>query len=417
MSCARCPSSACWHLAVFAGGCTLDAAEAVCAGGGIETDEAVGLFALRFASRSFVVADDTASGDLRYRLLETIRRYGEERQVAEQGETEMLRAANAEYYCQLAAVCTAEMQGPGQIEAGRRFAAEHENLLGALSHAIDTGDVDLALRLSTTPPRPTSCRSAIPYDRQVPRSWSWPGLPSIRCTRTGWWRRAPTLPSGEILTRPRRSASRRSPPQTARNGPRPFVEASVYGIRGQVAVVRRGVARGRHPPEAAAEVNRAAGRPALLAQNLSGVATAYTMAGDPQAAVPLATESLSIAHSVGIPTMITLSLSARGGVADRDPRQAELLLGESLQLRAALDYEEVHSVTQSALSAARMRRWPLILELASQSIRLLHWNADRPQARRAYSTSPPESSQPLTPRRRCTARSSPSSRQLDDSCS
>src|SRR6476469_8204805 len=54
------------RLTVFAGGCTLDAVEAVCVGDEIDSDEVFGLLA-NLVGRSLVVADDTETGDLRYR--------------------------------------------------------------------------------------------------------------------------------------------------------------------------------------------------------------------------------------------------------------------------------------------------------------------------------------------------------------
>ena len=78
--------------------------------------------------------------------METIREYGEER-LAEHDETDALRTRHADYYCEFVRVLGEVLLGPGQIEAGRRLAAEHENLLAAMNHAIDIGDIDLALRL------------------------------------------------------------------------------------------------------------------------------------------------------------------------------------------------------------------------------------------------------------------------------
>ncbi len=100
--------------------------------------------------KSLVVAQRDGP-ETRYRLLETIREYGEER-LAETGETEVLRAQHAEYFCQLALDLFEELYGPHQIEASRRLAAEHENLLAAMNHAIDTDNVDLALRLVSNAP-------------------------------------------------------------------------------------------------------------------------------------------------------------------------------------------------------------------------------------------------------------------------
>jgi predicted ATPase len=64
-------------MSVFAGGCTLDSAEAVCAGEPVDADDVLDLLA-GLVARSLVVAGHDGPVT-RYRLLETIRQYGEER--------------------------------------------------------------------------------------------------------------------------------------------------------------------------------------------------------------------------------------------------------------------------------------------------------------------------------------------------
>ena len=83
------------RLAVFAGGCTLEAAETVCGGDSIDPDTVFELLA-RLVARSLVVAEEHGF-ESRYRLLETIRQYGEER-LEEAGDTDRWRARHADYY-------------------------------------------------------------------------------------------------------------------------------------------------------------------------------------------------------------------------------------------------------------------------------------------------------------------------------
>ena len=132
------------RVTVFSGGWTLDAAEAVCPGGPVEAGEVFELTE-RLVARSLVVAEDRGF-QTRYRLLETIREYGEER-LAEHDETEAYRSRHANFYCEFAEHVSAELVGPHQIEAGRRLGAEHENLLAAINIAIDADDADVGLRL------------------------------------------------------------------------------------------------------------------------------------------------------------------------------------------------------------------------------------------------------------------------------
>ena len=132
------------RLAVFAGGCTLEAAETVCTGDPITGGDVLELFA-GLVARSLVVADDT-SPETRYRLLETIRQYGEER-LAETGDTAALRARHARYYAEFATEVNRHIFGPGQLEWGARLALELDNLHAAMTYALDTQDVDLAFTL------------------------------------------------------------------------------------------------------------------------------------------------------------------------------------------------------------------------------------------------------------------------------
>ena len=87
-------------LSVFVGGWTLEAAEAVGAGDGIEEEEVLDLLS-RLVDKSLVVAEASSEGALRYRMLEPVRQYGLER-LEESGEAEQVRERHARYYLALA---------------------------------------------------------------------------------------------------------------------------------------------------------------------------------------------------------------------------------------------------------------------------------------------------------------------------
>ncbi len=76
------------RLSVFAGGLTLEAAEAVCVGESVEAADILDLLT-QLADKSLVVVD-TQGGEARYRLLETVRQYGLDR-LLEAGETAVVR--------------------------------------------------------------------------------------------------------------------------------------------------------------------------------------------------------------------------------------------------------------------------------------------------------------------------------------
>ena len=76
------------RLAAFAGGFDLDAAQAVGASSDVETYQLVDQLSL-LVDKSLVVADDTGDG-MRYRLLETVRQYAQEK-LGESGEADEVR--------------------------------------------------------------------------------------------------------------------------------------------------------------------------------------------------------------------------------------------------------------------------------------------------------------------------------------
>jgi hypothetical protein len=132
--------------------------------------------------------------------------------------------------------------------------------------------------------------------------------------------------------------------------------------------------------EQIAEIGRATGRLGAVAGGLVSAATWYTMVGDPDAALPLATEGLAAARRLGNPSVIGLSLAVlAGALADRDADRAAALLHEGIERWASLDYENGPQITNAVLISARIGEWPTALELAPRAIRHLHWGGDRPQ--------------------------------------
>ncbi|MFF6874538.1 MULTISPECIES: BTAD domain-containing putative transcriptional regulator [unclassified Streptomyces] len=131
------------RLSVFAGGCDLPAAEAVC---GPAALEALG----SLVDRSLVVAappGSSADGEMRYRLLETVAEYAAER-LDESGRRSEAERAHLTYFRELARVTDPLLRGPGQLEAIQRLEREYENLRTALRHAVVLRDEQEALCLA-----------------------------------------------------------------------------------------------------------------------------------------------------------------------------------------------------------------------------------------------------------------------------
>jgi len=117
------------RLSVFAGGWTLEAAEAVCAGGGVESTTILDLLT-SLVDKSLVLAE-TQRGQARYRLLETVRQYARE-WLREAGEEAEVRTRHRTWYLGLAERAEARMHGPEQLMWLDRLEVEHDNLRTAL---------------------------------------------------------------------------------------------------------------------------------------------------------------------------------------------------------------------------------------------------------------------------------------------
>jgi predicted ATPase/class 3 adenylate cyclase len=131
------------RLAVFAGGWTLEAAEAVGASGKVAEQDVLEL--LTGLVEKSLVAMDAEGG--RYRLLETVRQYAHERS-SEAGEHDAARARQLAFYLALTEQARLELHGPEQVTWLKRLDLERENVLAAHAWCDCAPDgAELGLRL------------------------------------------------------------------------------------------------------------------------------------------------------------------------------------------------------------------------------------------------------------------------------
>jgi predicted ATPase/DNA-binding CsgD family transcriptional regulator len=128
------------RLSVFAGGSTLEAAEKVCSGEGVETAEVLEVLD-RLVDKSLVMVGER-DRSARYRMLEMVRQYGREK-LEESGEAERIRKRHARHYLDLAE--ETELASGGMES---RLELEHDNLRTALSWSLGAGHTVLALKLA-----------------------------------------------------------------------------------------------------------------------------------------------------------------------------------------------------------------------------------------------------------------------------
>jgi predicted ATPase/class 3 adenylate cyclase len=133
------------RLAIFSGGCTLDAAEAICNPDGelrIDTVDAVaGLVDQSLVRRT------AQAGETRFGMLETIREYGRE-QLEADGSILQVGRQHLTYFRELAQSGEEHFLGPDQVRWLDRFEREKDNVRAALRRAVETGLTDEALLLA-----------------------------------------------------------------------------------------------------------------------------------------------------------------------------------------------------------------------------------------------------------------------------
>ena len=134
------------RLSVFAGGCTLDALEAIYTALGDASGQILdGVASL--IDNSLLHQTEQEGEELRLVMLETIREYGLEA-LATTGEMEVTLQAHAIYYLQLAEQGGPNLIGVEQQRWCNRLEREHANLQAALYWSIERKEAELTLRLS-----------------------------------------------------------------------------------------------------------------------------------------------------------------------------------------------------------------------------------------------------------------------------
>ncbi|MBA2450883.1 MAG: adenylate/guanylate cyclase domain-containing protein, partial [Chloroflexi bacterium] len=150
------------RLSVFAGGFTLEAAEAVCDGDGSQRGERsvddaphaplssllspLDLIA-SLVDKSLVRQQELEGGEPRFSMLGTIREFALER-LEESGEVAAMRDRHAQHYLELAGEAKVKIRGPAQASWLRRLGEEHDNLQAALSRFRDRGEAEATQRMA-----------------------------------------------------------------------------------------------------------------------------------------------------------------------------------------------------------------------------------------------------------------------------
>jgi hypothetical protein len=323
-------------------------------------------------ARSLVVAGEHGP-QTRYRLLETIRQYGEER-LTEASEAERWRARHAGYYADFLAGVRDHAHDPDQdVFWAVRVSAEQDNLLAAWSWAISTSNVDTAFQMLAGF-APGEIRSTyllvLPREAalELPGATGHPGYPLALAVSAVFASHRADVTAAEQLCR------RAAEANALRDTPDWRVEEIICVARGNIATTRGAVADAGRLAEQAARIARNGGDLADASVELTIAAADHVLAGDAPAAIPLANEALALARRVGAPALIASGLLAVGlAVAGTDPGQARASLRESRELSAALGHHSTIDLIMAAATAFFIGDQAATLELGRRAIRALQW--------------------------------------------
>jgi predicted ATPase/DNA-binding SARP family transcriptional activator len=347
------------RLAVFAGGFSLEAAEAVCAGDGLDQEDILPLLS-QLVEKSLVNAGEDVDARARFRLPETLREYARERLEGDPlvGAT---RERHAFFYTALAEAAYRALSGPDQGAWLDRLEREHDNLRAALRWRLDRGDARGALRLGAALGRFWAMRGYLREGRErlaealaLPDDGAPgapPGLDRARALYSAGflaWRQGDAAAARPLLESSVALARHLGDPGTTAYGL--FYLGLVPEFQGDYPAARAYFAESRSLFEEAGDRDG-------LALALFGLGNVARQEGDPDTARTLLERSLALFREVGNRRSLALPLGYLGRVALRlgDPAGARARLEEALATWEELGEQWlIASVLDSLAEVARV---------------------------------------------------------------
>jgi predicted ATPase/class 3 adenylate cyclase len=319
------------RCSVFAGGWGLDAAEAVCAGEGVEDV----LDLLTSLTDKSLVQAEHAGDATRYRLLEIVREYARER-LEEAGETAASRARHCAFYVDYAARSVPAMMGPAQASILERLESEHDNLRLALEWSASAGSLDSGYQLCGALGRFWMIRGHLSEGR----AWC---ARFIRQEGPATREHADAINTDGTLAYaqgdyPGARAAFEACLAIRRQLAEPRGIAAALSNLGAVANVSGDQARARTLYEESLSIARQAQDTPGIARALANLASVLSYLGDHKAAQPLYEESLAMQRVLGDHGYVAITLDNLAEVAYLSGEYAKSckLYRESLALRRDL---------------------------------------------------------------------------------
>jgi predicted ATPase len=318
------------RLSVFAGGFTLTAAETVAARVGVDGMDVLELLA-GLVAKSLVVAD-THGTHTRYKLLETIRQYAEER-LDENSEAAAARDAHAQYFAAFTDAAAAGLASAAEPEWILLAAAEFDNIRAALTWAIEAKRTDTVVRFF--PPLPFGfsdlgrlLAAAAPSALAVPGIASDRSLPIILAFAA-----IEASSQGDVDAMRRYVEEALAAQQRLHE-----VIPAVISAQTWAALIDDRISDYQEYQQEAIRIFRDAHDNERLAVSLNGSAMAKALTGENMAlAVAEVDEAVALAADIAVPSIrVNVQATAAFVLADVQPERARALMEDTIRRRARI---------------------------------------------------------------------------------
>ena len=320
------------RLAVFAAGCTLDTAQAVCSGGSISEEDVLDLLS-SLVNKSFLIAESAGRLQSRFRMLETIREYALEK-LEESGEKEKLRDRHLDVFLVRAQEAKPKLGDAYQQLWLNWLEGEHDNIRAALTWALESGRIEAGLRICIAIARFWDIRG------YVPESSTW-------------------------FNRFRMKADEKVPLD---------VRAQAFSYASHMAMFLADASAAHSFASESVALAEAAGEQSgiILFNALAGLASSLTVAGDYQAALEVGERVIRLLGSVPFdPSFTGMAYLASGNAAVEAGRydRARQLLDESLRLalEAGDAYRVAHTYTATGYLESKLGNYAGALDAFEKS--------------------------------------------------
>jgi predicted ATPase/DNA-binding CsgD family transcriptional regulator len=319
------------RLGIFAGGCTVEAAQAICSTG-LTLDCAAGLESL--LNKSLLSQETGLDGEQRFVMLETMREYALER-LNEEREIEFVGRRHALYYLALAERAAPELYGANQSRELLRLETEHDNLRAALQWSLETDE---------------TAETSFRFIGSLARFWE---VKAHFSEGRAWLPAALSLGNQELRSKARADA--------------------VRGI-GDIAYLQCDYRATQALYEEALLIYRSLGNRSSIAHTLLGLGEVATEVGDYQSAMAIFQEAHTIMNELGDTYGLARSRAQLGFGALRmgDIEGARIWLEEALSGYEQVDETVGSSLVYSGLGEIALRQGQLdhATELLEKSLNL-----------------------------------------------